>query len=68
METLKNNLIYVLNHSGVDIDAAYYVMKDVFRDLEEQYNIYLIKQERQKIAQEQEQSEEAEDKEETVEE
>lgn len=44
MEQLKVNLLYVLNHCELPIEAAYYVTKDVFRELEDAYNQYLTEQ------------------------
>ena len=41
MEQLKANLLYVLNHCDLPIDEAYYITKDVFRELEDTYNKFL---------------------------
>ena len=41
MEQLKTNLLYVLNHCELPIDEAYYITKDVFRELEDTYNKFL---------------------------
>lgn len=64
MEQLRANLLYVLNTCELPIDAAYYVMKDVFRDLEDMYNQELIKKQQQTALK----AEQKEDEEDAVEE
>lgn len=34
MEELKNKIIDLCNHSGLSLEAIYYVTKDVWRDVE----------------------------------
>ena len=41
MEEFKNNLLYLINNSGLSIDAVYYVFKDVYRDLDDTYKNFL---------------------------
>lgn len=58
MEQLRANLLYVLNTCELPIDAAYYVTKDVFRELEDMYSQELIKKKQAALKAEQEQDEE----------
>ena len=44
MEELRNNLFYVLNNCGLSLGEAYYVTKDVFRELEDTYKDFLTKE------------------------
>lgn len=37
IETFKNNLIMLINNSHLTIGCAYYVLKDVYKDVERAY-------------------------------
>lgn len=47
LENLKNKIKEDIINSQLRIDCVYYVLKDVFRDISDTYNAYLI-QEKQK--------------------
>ena len=47
MEQLKNKLLQVVNESGLPLDAIYYVCKDFFRDVDDTYQQFLLKQKKQ---------------------
>lgn len=51
MEELKRKLLEVINTSGLPLEAAFYVVKDVYRDMAEFYNNALKEQERVKAQQ-----------------
>ena len=57
MEQLKIKLLQAANESGLPLDAIYYVCKDFFRDVDDTYQQFLIKQKQLKL-QEEEQKEE----------
>lgn len=54
MEQLKIKLLQVVNESGLPIDAIYYVCKDFFRDVNDTYQQFLLKQLEGKEKQEEE--------------
>lgn len=37
IENFKNNLIYDINNSNLTIGCAYYILKDIFLNLEREY-------------------------------
>ena len=43
MEQLKNDILKVINDAKLPLDAKYYVVKDIYRDLEAIYYQNLIK-------------------------
>lgn len=59
MEELKNKIIDLCNHSGLSLEAMYYVVKDVWRDIEATIREY---QEQLKKEQEQTEKEKQEEK------
>ena len=61
MEQLKANLLYAINNSNLSIEAAYYVTKDVFRELEDAYRQYLIEEQKRRAAAAQEAQAQAEE-------
>lgn len=50
MENLRKQLVDAINNCGLPLEAAYYIMKDVYRDLSDTYESYLKQQEAQKEA------------------
>ena len=54
MEQLKIKLLQVVNESGLPIDAIYYVCKDFFRDVDDTYQQFLLKQLEEKNKKQQE--------------
>lgn len=48
MEELKQNLIKIINESRLSAEAVYYIVKDVYRDVEDCYFNYLKEKEQQK--------------------
>lgn len=46
MEKFRTNLIQVINTAQLPIGEAYYVLKDVFRDVQDAYKESLREQER----------------------
>lgn len=46
MEKFRTNLIQVINTAQLPIGEAYYVLKDVFRDVQDAYKESLKEQER----------------------
>ena len=57
MEQLKNKLLQVVNESGLPLDAIYYVCKDFFRDVDDTYQQFLLKQKELKLQEEQKEEE-----------
>lgn len=47
MEELKNKLLQVVNESGLPLEAVYYVCKDFFRDVDDTYQQFLIKKQKE---------------------
>ena len=47
MEELKNKLLQVVNESGLPLEAIYYVCKDFFRDVDDTYQQFLIKKQKE---------------------
>ena len=43
MEELREQLSDLINNCALPAECIYYVYKDVFRDLQEQYNVILLK-------------------------
>lgn len=41
MEELRNELLEVINHSQLPAECIYYIFKDIFRDIQEQYTAML---------------------------
>ena len=48
MEQLKQQLLQVVNESNLPLEAIYYVCKDFFRDVDDAYQQFLLKQLEQK--------------------
>ena len=44
MEELRDELINIINECNLPIEGIYYIFKDVFRELSDQYSIVLQKQ------------------------
>lgn len=44
MEDLRDKLINIINECNLPIEGIYYIFKDVFRELSDQYSIVLQKQ------------------------
>ena len=42
MEDLKNQIIECINACNLSLEQIFYITKDVYRDVAEQYNIYLM--------------------------
>lgn len=57
MEQLKIKLLQVVNESGLPLDAVYYVCKDFFRDVDDTYQQFLLKQLEEKNKKQQEEEE-----------
>ena len=52
MEELRDKLINTINECNLPIEGIYYIFKDVFRELSDQYSIVLQKQKQEKNSQE----------------
>ena len=52
MEELRDKLINIINECNLPIEGIYYIFKDVFRELSDQYSIVLLKERQEKISQE----------------
>jgi hypothetical protein len=52
MEELRDKLINIINECNLPIEGIYYIFKDVFRELSDQYSIVLQKERQEKILQE----------------
>lgn len=52
MEELRDKLINIINECNLPIEGIYYIFKDVFRELSDQYSIVLQKERQEKISQE----------------
>lgn len=52
MEELRDKLINIINECNLPIEGIYYIFKDVFRELSDQYSIVLKKQRQEKTSQE----------------
>lgn len=52
MEELRDRLINMINECNLPIEGIYYIFKDVFRELSDQYSIVLQKQRQEKTSQE----------------
>lgn len=50
MEDLRNKLINIINECNLPIEGIYYIFKDVFRELSDQYSVILQKQKQEEIA------------------
>ena len=59
MEELRDKLINIINECNLPIEGIYYIFKDVFRELSDQYSVVLQKQRQKETLQ----KEIAEDKE-----
>ena len=59
MEELRDKLINMINECDLPIEGIYYIFKDVFRELSDQYSVVLQKQRQKETLQ----KEIAEDKE-----
>ena len=59
MEELRDELINIINECNLPIEGIYYIFKDVFRELSDQYSVVLQKQRQKETLQ----KEIAEDKE-----
>ena len=44
MEELRDKLINIINECNLPIEGIYYIFKDVFRELSDQYSVVLQKQ------------------------
>lgn len=49
MDELKNKLIDDCNNSNLPLEAVYYIVKDLYRDVCDTYNEYLERVEKQKL-------------------
>ena len=49
MEELRNRLIELINNCGLSIDCIYYIVKDVYRELSDEYRLVLQKQQEQAL-------------------
>ena len=49
MEELRDKLINMINECDLPIEGIYYIYKDVFRELSDQYSVVLQKQRQEKI-------------------
>lgn len=47
MEDLRDELINLINNSNLPIEGVYYIFKDVFRELTDQYSL-VLKERREK--------------------
>ena len=52
MEELRDKLINIINECNLSIEGIYYIFKDVFRELSDQYSVVLQKQRQEKTSQE----------------
>ena len=52
MDELRDKLINIINECNLPIEGIYYIFKDVFRELSDQYSIVLQKERQEKILQE----------------
>lgn len=52
MEELRDKLINMINECDLPIEGIYYIFKDVFRELSDQYSVVLQKQRQEKASQE----------------
>ena len=52
MEELRDKLINMINECDLPIEGIYYIFKDVFRELSDQYSIILQKERQEKTLQE----------------
>lgn len=50
MEDLRNKLIDIINECSLPIEGIYYIFKDVFRELSDQYSVILQKRKQEEIA------------------
>lgn len=50
MEDLRNKLIDIINECNLPIESIYYIFKDVFRELSDQYSVILQKRKQEEIA------------------
>ena len=50
MEELRDKLINIINECNLPIEGIYYIFKDVFRELSDQYSVVLQKQRQKEIA------------------
>ncbi len=50
MEDLRNKLIDIINECNLPIEGIYYIFKDVFRELSDQYSVILQKRKQEEIA------------------
>lgn len=51
MEELRDELINIINECNLPIEGIYYIFKDVFRELSDQYSVVLQKQRQKEILQ-----------------
>ena len=54
MEELKRKLLQVVNESGLPLEAIYYLVKDLYRDVDDTYQRYLKEFEKQEQKEEEE--------------
>ena len=47
MEELRNQLIQVINNCGLSFDCIYYIVKDVYREIADEYLMVLRNQQNQ---------------------
>ena len=52
MEELRDKLINIINECNLPIEGIYYIFKDVFRELSDQYSVVLQKQRQKETLQE----------------
>ena len=60
-ENFRNNIVYAMRNSGLDIGAMYYILKDVLNDVERTYSSSIQQEiEAERLAQEEAARQEAE--------
>ena len=57
MEELKRKLLQVVNESNLPLEAIYYLVKDLYRDVDDTYQRYLKEFEKQQNSKENEDEE-----------
>ena len=54
MEELKRKLLQVVNESNLPLEAIYYLVKDLYRDVDDTYQHYLREAQKQQEEQKEE--------------
>lgn len=58
MYDFKQKLLDIINNSGLTIEEAYYVWKELFEEITNNYNNSLIQEEQEKLKQQEQEQEE----------